>query len=101
MSGIKHDTGKPKTGQVMQGFSRALSAIGQLGTVGAEEYGMTNFIQVEDGYNRYTDALMRHFLQEKIEEKDIKTGLPHQIAVCWNALARLELYLKERESSGE
>ena len=41
----------------------------------------------------YTDALYRHLLAESPDDPD--TGLLHAAHAAWNALARLELLLKE------
>lgn len=52
---------------------------------------------VDDGIARYTDAMDRHNL-EGIESHD-DSGLLHAAQVAWNALARLELMLRELNSN--
>jgi hypothetical protein len=54
-------------------------------------------VHVPEGYRRYTGALIRHLLKEPREALDKDTGLTHQAAVAWNALARLELMLRAKE----
>ena len=53
-------------------------------------------MEVPDGVNRYTDALARHLLAEAIGEKvDPESGLYHAAHAAWNALARLDLMLRD------
>ena len=53
-------------------------------------------LHVKDGQKRYTDAMSRHLLQDLSGEVyDQESGLHHATAVAWNALARLELTLRE------
>jgi hypothetical protein len=69
----------------------------------------TDFLDVPDGHGRYTDALGRHLIKETLEGNvSIETGgaLPvegmetrHDAQVAWNALARLEIKLREEENS--
>lgn len=102
-TGVKFDAGKPLAGRVLGGFARALLAVAESGTYGARKYNdtaCTNWFQVPDAQNRYTDALLRHLLLEKVgEETDPESGLLHATHAAWNALARLELILREREQS--
>ena len=94
--GRKDDTLKPKAGVVIQDFSHALMAISNLGTFGIFKYGPSNWLHVDDGISRYTDAMSRHFLLEKIERIDPETHMLHAVSTAWNALARLELIIREQ-----
>lgn len=94
--GAKLDAGKPKLGLVFLGFSRALAAVGDVGTYGAEKYSPRGWEAVPEGIERYTDAMLRHLLAEASESVDV-SGLPHAAQVAWNALARLELMLRAGE----
>ena len=94
--GVKFDCGKPKMHLVIGSFSRALIEVGKVATYGAMKYSDDGWITVPDGLCRYTDAMLRHYLAEARGEKvDEETGFPHAAAVAWNALARLDLMLRE------
>jgi hypothetical protein len=85
---------------VLFGFSRALQAVGRVGTYGAQKYSDNGWMQVPDGERRYTDAMMRHLMKEADgEDVDPTTDLYHASQVAWNALARLELMLREKETN--
>lgn len=73
-------------------FSKALIEVGHVGTFGAEKYTPFGFLSVPNGVDRYTDAMMRHFLHDFVLDED--SGLPHLVHAAWNALARLELELR-------
>lgn len=98
--GAKLDAGKPRLGLVLGGFARALQAVGQVGTYGANKYTDDGWITVENGQQRYTDALLRHLLREAAgEQHDPETALLHAAHAAWNALARLDLALREHETT--
>ena len=95
---VKHDAGKPKAGLVLGGFARSLQAVAEVGTFGAEKYSPEGWLTVPDGWTRYTDALYRHLLSEAAGEMlDKESGLRHAAHAAWNALARLDLELREAE----
>lgn len=90
--GLKYDTHKPRMALVLGDFARAMEQVSALGTVGAIKYEDSNWLAVEDGEQRYLDALLRHlFAHLRGESQDEETGLSHLTAVAWNALAVLEL----------
>lgn len=97
--GAKLDQGKPCVYRGCVGyFPRAMEAVAALSTAGAAKYSWGGWETVPDGFDRYSDALVRHLIQEgKGEILDNDTGLSHSTAVAWNALARLELFLREQE----
>lgn len=100
--GAKLDQGKNRLGLVLFGFSRALQAVGRVGTYGAQKYSDNGWMQVPDGKARYTDAMLRHLMSEaQGEEIDPETGLMHAAQTAWNALIRLELMLREKETTKE
>jgi hypothetical protein len=78
-------------------FGRALSAVAEVGTYGAAKYTRGGWRGVVDGINRYTAAMIRHLLKEDREEMDTDLPVMHATQVAWNALARLELILQEKE----
>lgn len=62
----------------------------------ANKYTDNGWMEVPDGERRYTDAMMRHLLREaEGEECDPDTGLRHAAHAAWNALARLDLALRQ------
>lgn len=100
--GAKMDAGKaPIVQGVLQYFPRALAAVAMVSQVGANKYAWKGWESVPDGINRYENAMGRHILAESIEgpidNSPGGTGLPHKSQVAWNALAALELYLRELE----
>ena len=96
--GVKLDDGKIRMGLVLLGFARALKEVGEVGTYGAKKYIDHGWVYVDNGRERYTDALLRHLLAEATEgDRDQESGLLHAAHTAWNALARLELMLREEE----
>ena len=90
--GIKLDSGKNRLGLVFNGFSNALWKVGEVGTFGANKYTDNGWQSVENGKDRYTDALLRHLFRYFNGEKtDDESGLSHLAHLAWNALAILEL----------
>jgi hypothetical protein len=98
---MKYDKGKPIAGCLLTDFPRALLAISELSTIGAKKYERSSWLTVPNGRQRYTDAMMRHALAEYTEGIDHETGVIHEVATAWNALARLELTLRQLEADNE
>jgi len=97
-AGAKLDPGENCLGLVLGCFSRALHEVGQGGTFGANKYTDNGWVEVPDGKRRYTDAMLRHILKEAAgEEVDVDSGLLHAAHAAWNALARLDLMLRQGE----
>jgi hypothetical protein len=90
--GAKVDAGKPDA-SLLGMFGKALLEVARVGTYGAEKYTRGGWQHVPDGINRYTAAMLRHFLQENDHEYDSDLPVLHAAQVAWNALARLELML--------
>lgn len=99
-SGVKLDQGKPCIFQaIISDFPRAVETIAALSDFGAAKYSRHNWWKVSDGVSRYSDAMVRHLVQEgKGEVLDPESGFHHAASVAWNALARLELMLREKET---
>jgi hypothetical protein len=96
--GAKLDAGKIRPQLVLGGFSRALEEVVKVGTYGANKYTDNGWIKVENGIERYSDAAMRHWLEEAQGiECDGESRLLHAAHFAWNALARLELMLRDLE----
>lgn len=103
--GAKLDAGKPAVWRgLLDYFPRACIAVSDVSTRGAAKYAWKGWEQVQDGINRYGDALARHIVKEGIEGLyDIGSGglgpeVLHASQVAWNAMARLELILRENET---
>lgn len=97
--GAKLDTGKPRVGLVLGGFARALLEVSKVGTFGANKYSDNGWMQVDNGVNRYHDAKNRHDLEGSITLLDPESGYLHAAHEAWNALAKLDLMLREQEVS--
>ena len=94
--GAKMDLGKVQAG-VLLDFSRALWKVAEVGTHGNGKYARGSWLHVPEAGERYEDALMRHLLKIKVEPID-ESGLTHLAHFVWNALAVLELGLREEEA---
>lgn len=96
-AGAKLDAGKPDASLLLM-FGKALAEVAAVGTFGARKYTRGGWQEVPDGVDRYTAALMRHLLKENYEQIDSDSGLYHAAHAAWNALARLDLMLRERDN---
>lgn len=96
--GIKYDSGKAKIDEMFVSFKNSLLEVCKVYEFGFNKYGKDNFKNVENGYTRYTNAMIRHLLKEDSEVYDEETELLHASHCAWNALARLEMLLKQREN---
>ena len=94
MLGKKDDEGKVLAG-ILGDFGLALFEVAKVGTFGAKKYTRNSWQTLENGQLRYTDALWRHLLTEQSEDVDPDSGLCHAAHLAWNALARLELKIRE------
>lgn len=95
--GAKVDAGKAEFDMVLFSFPAALAEVDRIGKFGARKYTKGGFASVPDGQRRYFNAEMRHaakHLSGELFDPDSKElHLAHK---AWNALAELELYLRER-----
>lgn len=98
--GVKLDTGKiPVRRGLLEYFPRACLAVAEVSMKGATKYCWNGWESVDDGVNRYGDAEVRHICQAAIA-KDHKAIDPelqvlHAAEEAWNAMARLELLIRE------
>lgn len=105
--GAKLDAGKAPIWQgVLAYFPRAIAKVAELSAYGANKYSWKGWERVPNGVYRYSDALGRHAVKETIEgpwDKEIENDpkfpgcILHATQVAWNAMARLELILREQE----
>jgi hypothetical protein len=98
---VKYDANKfPIFRGAIGYFPRAISGVAAVSAFGATKYAWNGWRGVEDGVQRYTDALVRHLVAEASGELyDPESGLPHSLHVAWNALARAELIEHEANNS--
>lgn len=97
--GAKLDAGKVLAAQILAQFPRALHGVAEVGSFGARKYSMGGWQHVENGFARYEDAQFRHFLKRNMGETvDPDSKLDHLKHEAWNALAKLELYLRDKEA---
>jgi len=96
--GAKLDAGKPCVWRgAIDYFPRAIRAVAAVSTFGASKYSWKGWESVPEGFERYSDALVRHLITESDEGSyDNDSGLLHAAHAAWNALARLEFLLREK-----
>ena len=93
MTGLKYDGGKLRFSLIPPETTRALA---QVLTFGAEKYSKDNWKLVEDGKERYLDALYRHLESHRLGEYlDPESNLPHLAHVLTNAAFLHYLHSKE------
>lgn len=99
--GAKLDAGKSPVYQGLYDyFPRACLAIADVSGFGASKYAWRSWETVPDGINRYKNALGRHQMKERVEgPRDKDSALLHAAHIAWNALAVLELMLREEEGT--
>lgn len=97
--GAKFDNGKVEVGLIFNDMPRALLAVAEVGTHGRYKYSKGGWRYVDNGFERYTNAMDRHRLKEGIELLDPDSNILHAAHLAWNALARLELLLTEQSSN--
>ena len=97
---IKYDADKsPIYRGAVSYFPRAIAEVARVSAFGASKYAWKGWESVDDGVNRYSDAMVRHLAYEgEGEVLDPDSGLLHAGHVAWNALARLELLIRERNA---
>jgi hypothetical protein len=98
--GAKLDNGKARPGLVFNSMHNALLAVAQVGTFGAVKYTDDGWLHVLNGISRYSDACDRHRLYKAEELFDKDSGLLHQAHLAWNALAELELTIRNMKDQG-
>ncbi len=98
--GMKFDAGKPRVGLLFDGMPRALGAVADVLTFGAQKYAAHSWKTVPNGSERYQDAQYRHQLaRHRGEEHDPETRLLHRAHEVCNALFLLELELETIEKN--
>lgn len=94
--GAKIDQGKVRMHLITGGMARAITEVAKVATFGANKYTENGWIVVPNGFNRYEDAQQRHAASRHMDEEvDPESGLLHLAHEAWNALAKLDLYLRK------
>lgn len=87
--GVKNDFKDNKTRWELLPLD-CLEDVARVYTEGAKKYGDNKWQNLENGYQRYKGAMLRHlFAFESGEEFDKETGCRHLAQVVWNAIALL------------
>jgi hypothetical protein len=98
--GAKVDAGKIRPTQTVGAMARAQLAVAEVGTFGAHKYTEDGWIEVPHGFQRYEDAQMRHIFKRHMgETHDPDSKLLHLAHEAWNAMAKLDLYLRNKEQA--
>lgn len=99
LSSKQDDPNKDKTGKIMAGvledFLPALTEIAKLGSMNNKpngKYDRGSWMLVENEVD-YVDAFWRHLLAGR-DNIDPETGMPHSVAIAWNAIALVWFQLK-------
>ena len=96
--GTKYDQDKPRLAEMIIDFKEPLQELCKVWEFGAKKYSKSNWKLVENGKDRYTNALLRHLVAEEDKITDDETELYHAAHIAFNALARMYFILKEREN---
>lgn len=96
--GIKYDTDKPRLAEMIIDFKEPLLELCKVWEFGANKYSKSNWKFVDNGKDRYTNAMLRHLVQEDDSLVDDESGLLHASHIAFNALARLYFILREPKS---
>lgn len=93
----KFDGGKPPVAAVIGEFAGPLLEVAKVGQYGNEKYtGFDGWKKVENGGERYANAMLRHFLDLKSgNEIDADSGQLNAAMIAWNALALLHFELEK------
>lgn len=95
--GLKYDGGKPRWSLLMRGCANALQAAVRVLTFGAQKYADDSWQGVQNGQQRYRDALYRHMNAiERGELVDDESGESHWAHVATNALFLYELHKDQK-----
>jgi len=94
--GAKVDAGKPQPELVLRDMADAIAAVIDVATYGAEKYSPKGWLQVDNAFERYQNAMVRHKLKRDMgDNHDDDSHCLHLAHEAWNALACLQLYLAE------
>lgn len=98
--GAKLDQGKVCPSLIIEGMARAIWGVAEVATFGMHKYTRDGWVSVPDGKFRYANAQYRHVLMRAMGQPvDSDSKLLHLKHEAWNALAKLDLALREEEAT--
>lgn len=89
--GIKFDDNKPRLADFLLDFKDIFLELAKVYEFGTNKYGRQNWKAVENGEERFTNAMIRHLFKDGVDDE---TGINHQTHVAYNALMRLHFILE-------
>lgn len=92
--GIKYDGGKPRLAEMMMDFAPEIIELCKVWEFGADKYNKSNWKSVDDGENRYLNALFRHSIAAVENEYDDESKLLHCAHMIFNCMAYTHFVLK-------
>lgn len=96
--GIKYDQEKPRIAEMIIDFKDSIEALTRVWEFGANKYEKSNWKLVNNGIDRYTNALLRHLLAEDTNRYDDETKMLHAAHIAFNAMARLHFIIEEEKN---
>ena len=93
--GIKYDSNKPRLAEMIIDFKEPLLQLCKVWEFGANKYEKSNWKLIDNGKDRYTNAMLRHLVQEEDFLFDDESKLLHASHIAFNALARLYFIVQE------
>ena len=91
--GIKYDNNKPRLAEMIVDFAPELEELCKVWEFGANKYSKSNWKLVENGFDRYSNALVRHLVAEDKCLFDDESKLLHAAHIAFNSLARMHFIL--------
>lgn len=98
-TGIKYDKDKPRMAEMIIDFAPELQELCRVWMFGADKYSKSNWKLVENGKERYSNALLRHLMAEDVSLYDDESKLLHSAHIAFNALARMHFIMQEIEEN--
>lgn len=96
---MKFDGKKVPVADFLLDFAPEIMEVAKVWKFGADKYAKSNWKKVENGKERYMNALFRHLLQSEIEPTDSESGMLHLVHAVFNALATLHFEMEERKTN--
>ena len=88
-TGVKYDEDKPEYGTFLMDFKEPLEELYKVWAFGKKKYGLGNWKKLKNGYDRYKNALIRHFFKGP-SNLDEETGCFHATHMAFNSLAMIQ-----------
>jgi hypothetical protein len=104
-AGVKDDQGKPQPFKgFINYFPRTILAVSEVSVFGSKKYSWGGFNSIENGNDRYQEGQWRHLLKQCIdgqESLDDESKLLHMMHEAWCAMAKVEMYLIDKEKQSK